>query len=91
MLIDTDTATLKALLDAFHASNWDAAATASHRITGSLRMLDEARLIDLMSRFEAAIRAREIDDARSHLPRIVESFGHLLALLQKLFDSAAHP
>ncbi len=54
-------------------------------------MLDEARLIDLMSRFEAAIRAREIDDARSHLPRIVESFGHLLALLQKLFDSAAHP
>lgn len=91
LLIDTDTATLEALIGAVRASTWDAAASAAHRMTGSLRILGNERLIELMSKFEAAVRLGEFDQARAILSEIVESHERMTVVLKGLLDSSARP
>jgi HPt (histidine-containing phosphotransfer) domain-containing protein len=91
LLLDTDTATLEALLGAVEASKWDVAASAAHRMTGSLRILGNVQAIKLMSTFEASLCSGEFEQARAVLPELTESIERMEVALKGVLASSACP
>ncbi|EIF35531.1 Hpt domain-containing protein [Burkholderia sp. Ch1-1] len=77
MIAQTDRTALAALRDSFKAASWDSVGSAAHRIAGSARMLECHEMLALLTRLEAAARARDVALAAALLPRVADALGEL--------------
>ncbi|HZZ11221.1 MAG TPA: Hpt domain-containing protein [Paraburkholderia sp.] len=89
LILDTNRSTVAAMRHAFGLAQWDALASAAHRVAGSARMLDCHGLTALLMRLEAAARDRQTALAGAVLAIVVVSLERLDASLQIAREESA--
>lgn len=85
-LIDTNRATLLCMLAAFESAAWDDLGRATHRLAGSLRMLQCRREAALALRLERAALDHDLLSVAPLMPFVVESVATLNEKLAALLD-----